>query len=125
VNPRDTSTQHFLVEWYQPTLAAAPLQETAARLESGAATATAGGTMVRLELTLAAPSDEMLFSVFSADCAAAVLQACQDAGCPPDRVTTGIRTHLSTVARPLECAEVVAVSGAEIEATGVQSRSDP
>jgi hypothetical protein len=32
----------------------------------------------------------------SADCAEAVLRACQSAGYPPDRITTGIRTHLST-----------------------------
>jgi hypothetical protein len=96
MNAQDPPIQHFLVEWYQPVLAATPLQHTTARLEAGAAAVSASGMMVHLELTLATPSDETLFSVFSAECAEAVLLACQDAGIPFDRITSGIRTHLSS-----------------------------
>jgi hypothetical protein len=121
VNAQDPSTQYFLVEWYQPALAAAPLQETATRLETAAAVTSAGGLTVHLELILAAPTDEMLFSVFSADRAEAVLRVCENAGHPPDRITTDIRTHVSSrrsdVDNPkqsLQPAEVIAVPGVEV-----------
>jgi hypothetical protein len=121
VNAQDPSTQYFLVEWYQPALATAPLQETATRLEAAAATTSAGGLTVHLELILAAPTDEMLFSVFSADRAEAVLRTCENAGLAPDRITNGVRTHLSShgshVDNPkqsLQPAEVIAVPGVQV-----------
>jgi hypothetical protein len=116
VNALDPSTQYFLVEWYQPALAAALLEQTAARLEAAAAEAGAGA--VHLELVLAAPTDEMLFSVFNADSAEAVLRVCGNAGLAPDRITDGVRTHLgsrrSDVKGPttsLQTAEVIGVTG--------------
>lgn len=95
MRPQDHTTEHFLVEWYDPAFTAAPLPQTAAGLEAAAAAVSAHGTTVHLELTVAAPADDVLYSVFTADCAETVLQACRHAGRPPDRITTGIRTHLS------------------------------
>jgi hypothetical protein len=46
---------------------AAPLGDTAARLEEGAATVRHEGTSVQLLMTLAVPADEVLFGVFTAD----------------------------------------------------------
>jgi hypothetical protein len=85
-----------MVEWYDPALTAAPPRQTATRLEAGAVAVSADGAKVRLLLTLAAPADEVVYSVFSADCAETVLRVCQTAGCPPDRITTDIHTHVST-----------------------------
>jgi hypothetical protein len=96
VNAPDGTPQHFLVEWYDPAFIAAPLPRTAAGLQTGAVTASADGTAVRLELTLAAPTDDVLYGVFSADSAEAVLRACGHAGHVPDRITAGVRVHLST-----------------------------
>ncbi len=84
-----------MVEWYDPALTSAPPRQTATRLEAGAAAVSADGANVRLLLTLAAPADEVVYSIFAADCAETVLRVCQAAGCPPDRITTDIRTHLS------------------------------
>jgi hypothetical protein len=121
VNAHDPSAQNFLVEWYQPALAAAPLDQTALRLEAAAATTSTGGSTVHLELILAAPTDEMLFSVLSGDSAEAVLRACEDAGLPPDRITTGVRTYVSSpgsaVAVPntsLQPSEVITLPGVEV-----------
>jgi hypothetical protein len=95
VRSQDHTTEHFLVEWYDPAFTAAPLPQTAAGLEAAAAAVSAHGTTVHLDLTLAAPADDVLYSVFTADCAETVLEACRHAGHPPDRITTGIQTHLS------------------------------
>jgi hypothetical protein len=97
VNPRDRPAQRFLVEWYDSVLTAAPLQQTSDRLRASAAAVSTDGVLVGVELTLAAPTDDVLYSVFSAESADAVLRACEHAGCPPDRITTGVSTHLNTL----------------------------
>ncbi len=96
VSAHDASIRHFLVEWYQPALSAAPPQQTAAGLEASAATIRAHGATVHLLVAVAAPTDDVLYGVFSADSADIVLRACCDAGCPPDRLTTDVHTYLSS-----------------------------
>lgn len=98
MDAHDRSAQQFLVEWYYPVLTAAPLQQTVAALQAAAASVSAAGTSVRLDLVVAAPVDEVLYGVFGADSADAVQRACFDAGWPPNRITAGIRTHVT--ARP-------------------------
>ena len=46
-------------------------------------------------MTVAAPSDDVLYSVFAADSADADLLACRHAGWPPDRITADIHTHVN------------------------------
>lgn len=100
MNASRAATEHFLVEWYDPILTAAPLPQTVARLEKGADAVRADGAPVSFELALSAPGDAVLFGVFSADDAEAVLTACRRAGCPPDRITDGIRTYLRCPEHP-------------------------
>jgi hypothetical protein len=91
----DEPARRFLVEWYQAGLACAPPADTAARLAAGAAAARADGLTVSVVLTLAAPGDDTLFGVFCADTAETVRQICDQAGCPPDRITGDIRTFVT------------------------------
>ncbi len=91
----EAATQQFLVEWYRSQLAAAPLRPTAARLS-----AFADDDGVRLVLTLADPTDDVLYGVFAADNADAVLRTCLAAGWPVDRITSGVRTHIHSTSWP-------------------------
>jgi hypothetical protein len=100
VSVKDNPTGSFLVEWYQPGLASAPPAETAARLAAGAAVARANGSAVSVLLTLSAPRDDTLFGVLCADTEETVQQVCRHAGCPPDRITGDIHTHLNTDEEP-------------------------
>ncbi len=77
----------YLVEWYQSALLTGPLDETVVRLGSAADAENAG---VHLVLTLAAPSDEVLYSLFTADSVETVNRVCSRAGWPPDRITSRV-----------------------------------
>jgi hypothetical protein len=103
-----SSAERFLVEWYDPVLTAAPLPETAADLGAGAALARADGSIVSLDFLLAAPTDDVLYGVFTADGEGTVRLACRHAGWRPDRVTTGIRTHLTALPQPTKSTPVTA-----------------
>ena len=92
----DAATQQFLVEWYRAQLAAAPLRPTAARLHAFSGQALGDDNGVRLVLTLADPTDDVLYGVFAADNADAVLRTCRAAGWPVDRITSGIRTYIAS-----------------------------
>ncbi len=77
----------YLVEWYQSALLTGSLDETVVRLGSAADADDAG---VHLVLTLAAPSDEVLYSLFTADSVETVNRVCSRAGWPPDRITSRV-----------------------------------
>lgn len=131
VDPTSRPTELYLVEWYDAILTGAPLARTTAALEASAATISAGGAEVRLELTLVAPSDDVLYGVFKSDNPELVVRACQHAGWTPDRVTANISANLTTAARldgfssaeadtpapseSFQAGEVVAVTGVEDE----------
>jgi len=85
----------YLVEWYRPALTAAPLGDTAARLEEGAATVSHEGASVQLLMTLAVPDDEVLFGVFAADSAHAVSEACRRAGLPAERLSNAVDARVA------------------------------
>jgi hypothetical protein len=85
----------YLVEWYRPALTAAPLGDTAARLEEGAATVSHEGASVQLLMTLAVPDDEVLFGVFAADSAQSVSEACRRAGLPAERLTNAVDARVT------------------------------
>jgi len=85
----------YLVEWYRPAVTAAPLGDTAARLEEGAATVSHEGASVQLLMTLAVPDDEVLFGVFTADSAQSVSEACRRAGLPAERLTNAVDARVA------------------------------
>ncbi|MCV7081692.1 hypothetical protein [Mycolicibacterium insubricum] len=89
VNP-EMSQRRILVEWYGRDVVGASLADAVARL--GAAAAKACGAPVRLLLAVGAPTDEVVYGVFSADSDDAVCEVCRSAGCPPDRVVDRVDT---------------------------------
>ncbi len=46
-------------------------------------------------MTLAAPTDEVLYSLFTADSADSVSRVCQRAGWPADRITSRIDARIT------------------------------
>jgi hypothetical protein len=84
----------FLVEWYASELTTAAPEDVAARLDAGAAAASAEGSAVQLLVTVSAPTDDVVYGVFAADTAEAVLDACRRVGWPPDRITGHVREHI-------------------------------
>lgn len=82
----------YLVEWYQSALLRGCLDDAVAQFD-GAADADA--TAIRLLLTLAAPTDEVLYGVFTADSPDTVERVCRRAGWPPDRITARIEARIA------------------------------
>lgn len=76
----------YLVEWYRPEITEA-VDDTVARLDESATLMSAEGSLVQLLMTFAVPADEVVFSVFAAESAQTVFQACQRAGFPAERLT--------------------------------------
>ena len=56
--------ESYLAEWYLPNLAEPTVDDVVARLSAAASAVTGEGTPVRLTMTLANPSDEVLYGVF-------------------------------------------------------------
>jgi hypothetical protein len=81
---------HFLVEWYRPTIAEEPLDQSVARLIRCAASSSAAGSQVNLLATLAVPSDEIVLAVFDSASEHAVAEVCRQAGCPVQRLTAAV-----------------------------------
>ena len=70
------------------------IDEVVAELTSTAARLRNQGHSVRLLVTVNAPTDEVLYSVFTADSADTVAAACRSAGWPVDRIIGGVQTRL-------------------------------
>lgn len=86
--------ESYLAEWYLPNLAEPTVDDVVARLSAAASAVTGEGTPVRLTMTLANPSDEVLYGVFDADSSEAVVLACQRAGIPHLRLSTPVVTRV-------------------------------
>jgi hypothetical protein len=84
----------YLVEWYRPELTAGQLNLTAAKLEECAAAMSGEGSPVQLLMTLAVPSDDVLFGVFAAGSADSVSEACRRAGCPAERLSNAVDARI-------------------------------
>ncbi len=84
----------YLVEWYHSAVMDEPLDDTVTRLTDSAVLMSAQGSPVKLLNLLAVPTDEVLFAVFTADSASAVVQTCDRAGFPAQRVTTATEVDL-------------------------------
>jgi N-acyl-L-homoserine lactone synthetase len=82
----------YLVEWYRPALLAQPIDDAVARLDDAAS---AEDAPVRLLMTMAAVTDEVLYSLFTAESAESVQRVCRRAGWPADRITDRIDARIA------------------------------
>jgi hypothetical protein len=84
----------YLAEWYLPELTEQSVDEIVARLDVAATTLSDEGKPVRLLVTLAVPTDEVLYGVFGAHSPDVVTSACQRAGIPYQRLTGDVGTRI-------------------------------
>ena len=56
----------YLVEWYRPSITGELLDHTIDQLDECAASLSSKGSLVQLLMTLAVPSDDVVFGVFEA-----------------------------------------------------------
>src|SRR5262245_25022188 len=85
----------YLAEWYRREVTAQPVDDIAAQLDAGVAMLCAEGTPVRLLVTLAVPTDEVLYGLFTAHSPDIVIQACQRAGVPAERLSTRVDARMT------------------------------
>ena len=86
----ETDLERFLVEWYGPDTSTSSVDETAGRLNDGAASTSAAGDRIRLLMVLAVPTEDYVFGVFAAESAETVAQVCADAGAPAARISAAV-----------------------------------
>lgn len=84
----------YLAEWYLPELTEQSVEDLVARLDAAAAAATGEGTPVELLITLAVPSDEVLYGVFGAGSQEIVSRTCVAAGAPHQRLSSHVGTRI-------------------------------
>jgi hypothetical protein len=84
----------YLVEWYRPGLTEEQLDQIVTKLDECAAIMSAGGCPVRLLITLAVPTDEVVFGVFAASSAQVVAQACDRAGVPAEALVATVDARI-------------------------------
>lgn len=94
VSAPESPQQCFLTEWYQPALRQRDIDDVVAELTSTTARMHNQGHSIRLLVTVNAPTDEVLYSVFAAESADVVMRACRGAGWPVDRITCGVQTRM-------------------------------
>jgi hypothetical protein len=92
-------TSH-LAEWYLPELTAESVDDIVAKLNTATTSMSDEGIPVRLVVTLAVPKDEVLYGVFAAHSEEVVTTACERAGVPYQRLTSGIGTRISRESEP-------------------------
>jgi hypothetical protein len=80
----------FLVEWYRPNLTRELIDGMVAGLNEAIAIMSAEGASVWLVMTVAVPTDEVLYGVFAADSPDLVRAACERAGSVPERMSVDI-----------------------------------
>jgi hypothetical protein len=80
----------FLVEWYRPNLTRELIDGMVAGLNEAIANMSTDGSQVRLVMTVAVPTDEVLYGVFAADSPDLVRAACERAGSVPERMSVDI-----------------------------------
>jgi len=90
---REPGLSCYLVEWYPTEPSAEVLDRTMARLRQGTESTTADGSSARVLMTLAVPTDEVIFCVFLASSSDAVAEVCERAGFPAERVTAAMAAY--------------------------------
>jgi len=96
---------YYLAEWYLPELTAESVDDVVAKLDAAAVLVSSEGTPVQLVVTLAVPTDEVLYGVFGAGSSDIVSKTCLQAGVPHQRLSADVGTRIRH--------EPVPVSGAE------------
>jgi hypothetical protein len=89
----------YLAEWYRPEVTQQPLDDTVAKLDAVEATMSVEGSLVKLLVTLAVPTDEVIYGVFAACSPDIVVQACRRAGIPLERLSSDVAARITRVAR--------------------------
>jgi hypothetical protein len=85
---------YYLAEWYLPELTELSVDDIVARLDAAATSVTDEGTPVRLVVTLAVPTDEVLYGVFGAHSPDIVSRTCLAAGVPHQRLSGDVGTRI-------------------------------
>ena len=85
---------YFLAEWYLPELTEQSVDDVVAKLDVAALSVSEEGTPVRLVVTLAVPTDEVLYGVFGAQSPDIVTTTCQRAGVPHQRLSAHVGTRI-------------------------------
>ena len=86
--------QCYLTEWWEPMLLDRGVAEMIATLKAAAAQLSTGGHAIRLQVAVSAPSDQVLYSVFAADCLETVTRTCRRAGWPADRISGDVELFM-------------------------------
>jgi hypothetical protein len=90
----DDDTAYYLAEWYRPELTDKSVDDIVAKLDVAAITVSDEGTPVRLVVTLAVPTDEVLYGVFGAQSPDIVTATCARAGVPHQRLSAHVGTRI-------------------------------
>jgi hypothetical protein len=85
---------YYLAEWYLPELTEQSVDDVVAKLDVAAVCVSDEGTPVRLVVTLAVPTDEVLYGVFGAHSPDIVTTTCQRAGVPHQRLSAHVGTRI-------------------------------
>jgi hypothetical protein len=105
---------YYLAEWYLPELTEKSVDDIIAKLDLAATNVCDEGTPVRLLVTLAVPTDEVLYGVFDAYSPEIVTATCKRAGVPHQRLSGDVVTRLRHTPYPVAVAvEACAFSAVE------------
>jgi hypothetical protein len=85
---------HFLAEWYLPELTEQSVDDIVAKIELAAANVSEEGSPVRLLVTLAVPTDEVVYGVFGAHTPEIVSATCERAGFPHQRLSGDVGARI-------------------------------
>jgi hypothetical protein len=85
---------YYLADWYLPEMTEQSVDDVVAKLDIAAASVSDEGTPVRLVVTLAVPTDEVLHGVFGAQSPDIVTTTCQRAGIPCQRLSAHVGTRI-------------------------------
>jgi hypothetical protein len=85
---------YFLAEWYLPELTDRSVDDVVAKLDAAAMSVSSEGAPIRLLVTLAVPTDEVLYGVFGAHSPDIVSRTCLQAGVPHQRLSRDIGTRI-------------------------------
>jgi hypothetical protein len=85
---------YYLAEWYLPELTERSVDDVVAKLDAAAILVSSEGTPVRLVVTLAVPTDEVLYGVFGATSGDIVTRTCSQAGLPHQRLSAHVGTRI-------------------------------
>jgi hypothetical protein len=81
---------YYLAEWYLPELTDKSVDDMVAKLDAAAISVSSEGAPIRLLVTLAVPTDEVLYGVFGAHSPDIVSRTCLQAGVPHQRLSSDV-----------------------------------